>query len=78
MPDAKKRPVPSAVKSPIAVLAEPTLPPRVMTPEPAVRVRLLPATEASTLPVMVIAPAPEVVMAAKVKLFKSKFPVTSA
>ena len=60
VPDAKKIPEPSAVKSPIAVLEEPTLPPIVMAPVAADRVRLLLATLASTLPVMVMMPLPVV------------------
>jgi len=69
--------VPEAVKVPKAIAPEPTLPP-METAEPAVRVSALLATLASTLPVMVMLPTPEVVIAAKVALLEIRFPVTTA
>ena len=60
MPEARKVPVPDAIKSPKSMEPEPTLPLMVITPDPASRVRLLPEALASTFPVMVMLPAPMV------------------
>jgi hypothetical protein len=58
VPEAKKLPVPFAFKSPKAIEPEPTLPVMVTAPVPAVRVRSLPETEASTLLLKLMLPLP--------------------
>ena len=69
-------PVPEAVKVPKKALAEPTLPVKVTMPEPAVRVRSLPETEASTLLLKVMLPLPcEVTTKAEADLVTNTSPL---
>jgi len=75
VPDAKKMPVPFAIKSPKAVALDPILPVKVTVPEPALRVRSLPAVRASTLPVIVMLPLPLVLRVAAEALFDNTSPV---
>ena len=77
VPEAKNVLAPSTFKSPNSVLLEPTAPLRMIAPEDAVRVRSLPETEASTLPVMVMLPTLFVLITALAEVV-IRFPVTSA
>ena len=81
LPDARKAPPPITVKFPKLELAEPTLPAKVTLPNFELRVRSLPAAEASTFPVMLISAVPSTVIPAvalPISDVVTKLPLTRA